>query len=78
MVRTVFSGFAVMDGRNMAGFPSFHVPYRRLHYMGGRRVGCLIDFHKQVLSEELFIFYVSKKEWCIHNIPCHLHFTLVK
>lgn len=40
--------------------------------------GCLIDFHKQVLSEELFIFYVSKKEWCIHNIPCHLHFTLVK
>ena len=39
MVRTVFSGFAVMDGRNMAGFPSFHVPYRRLHYMGGRRAG---------------------------------------
>ena len=39
MVRTVFSSFAVMDGRNMAGFPSFHVPYRRLHYMGGHRAG---------------------------------------
>lgn len=68
MVRTVFSSFAVMDGRNMAGFPSFHVPYRRLHYMAATGPGCLIDFHKQDLSEELFIFYVLATEKCILSV----------
>ena len=65
------------DGRQEHGwFPiiSRAIPQVALY---GRPQG-RVDFHKQVLSEELFIFYVSKKEWCIHNIPCHLHFTLVK
>ena len=39
MGQMVFSDFAEMDGRNIADFPSFHVPCRRLHYMGGHRAG---------------------------------------
>ena len=72
MVRTVFSSFAVISGIIPAGtlLPGHHLFCHSTSCIiwAATGPGCLIDFHKQDLSEELFIFYVLATEKCILSV----------